>query len=406
MSERYFYEQIVNAIGTPLWIYDRNICLVEKIGGEEAVWWTQCDFTQSDVEKILTENKEYPVIHIGRNDDIATVIYDCKKERNFVLGPVSAAVSRLQQNELCRKKGALNKNEKEIVPYCPFDLFISGCLLLNWKVTGNELSVSELLNLNKNRHEKIRQIRRRISEDMFLQQENSGKHNPNEQELRELESIENGDEEALRRSVSEIYEGSIGILAKTPLRHHKNVAIGNITLASRAAIRGGLSVENSFSMADSMIRQVEEIRNIPEVEMFKRECKFIYAAAVKEEKKRRGGFLTKEENPIVGKAKDYIFSHLHSKIKVSDIAHALNLNPDYLSYVFSKSGNTTIKKYILEEKIRRSQNLLKYSDYQIQEISFYLGFSSQSHFTRVFCEITGMKPNDYRKKYGNREKWK
>ena len=39
-------------------------------------------------------------------------------------------------------------------------------------------------------------------------------------------------------SISETYEGKIGILAKDPLRHYKNVAIGNITLASRAAIQG------------------------------------------------------------------------------------------------------------------------------------------------------------------------
>lgn len=240
---------------------------------------------------------------------------------------------------------------------------------------------------------------------MFFRQENYGKHNPYEQELRELESIEKGDVEALQESISETYEGAIGILAKDPLRHYKNVAIGNITLASRAAIVGGLSVENSFSMADSMIQQVEEIKNVPEVEMFKRECQFTYTAAVREEKNRRGG-QSAEKNPLVGKVKDYIFNHLHSKIKVADIAESLNVNPNYLSDLFSKSEHMSIKKYMLQEKIRRSQNLLKYSDYHIQEIGFYLAFSSQSHFTRMFQEITGMNPNEYRRKYGNREKWK
>ena len=139
--------------------------------------------------------------------------------------------------------------------------------------------------------------------------------------------------------------------------------------------------------------------------MFKRECQFTYTAAVREEKNRRGG-QSAEKNPLVGKVKDYIFNHLHSKIKVADIAESLNVNPNYLSDLFSKSEHMSIKKYMLQEKIRRSQNLLKYSDYHIQEIGFYLGFSSQSHFTRMFQEITGMNPNEYRRKYGNREKWK
>lgn len=153
-----------------------------------------------------------------------------------------------------------------------------------------------------------------------------------------------------------------------------------------------------------MIQQVEEINNIPEVEAFKRECQYLYAEAVKNEKER--GISDAEKNPLVGKVKDYIFSHLHDKIKVADIAEELGVNPNYLTSVFNKDENISIKKYILQEKIRRSQNLLKYSDYNIQEIGFYLGFSSQSHFTRKFQEIAGMTPNEYRRKYGYTEKWK
>ena len=59
-----------------------------------------------------------------------------------------------------------------------------------------------------------------------------------------------------------------------------------------------------------------------------------------------------------------------------------------------------------QEKIRRSRNLLQYSDYSIQEISFYLGFSSQSHFCKVFQEITGETPGHYKRQFANRKKWR
>ena len=91
---------------------------------------------------------------------------------------------------------------------------------------------------------------------------------------------------------------------------------------------------------------------------------------------------------------------------ITDIAKHLNVNPDYLSHLFKKQENITIKRYILKEKIRRSRNLLQYSDYCIQEISFYLGFSSQSHFCKVFQEMTGETPGRYRKQYVHRTKWK
>lgn len=82
------------------------------------------------------------------------------------------------------------------------------------------------------------------------------------------------------------------------------------------------------------------------------------------------------------------------------------MNADYLSHLFSSQEGITIKRYILQEKIKRSQNLLRYSDYRIQDIGFYLGFSSQSHFSKTFLDITGMSPNEYRKQFNNRENWK
>lgn len=399
MSEHFFYEQMINIICSPIHIYDTDGRLVAKIGSDAAQWWTWLGYDADKAMGKLLEKKNYPVIFAEKETYITAVMYAEDSGKILVAGP--AAIGPLPERE--KKKTILEKRQ-DTPAVCSLDAFVSGCLLIYWHLTGKEVSVSELWKKNSENYDKTQIMRKRLSQDMFYRQENYGKHNPREQELRELESITNGDQDALRESISETYEGAIGILAKEPVRHYKNVAIGNITLASRAAINGGLSVENSFSMADSMIQQVEEINSIPEIEAFKRECQYLYAEAVRDEKER--GRTDDEKNPLVRKVKEYIFSHLHDKIKVADIAKDLQVNPNYLSDVFNKYENTTIKKYILYEKIRRSQNLLKYSDYNIQEIAFYLGFSSQSHFTRRFQEITGISPNEYRKKYGYREKWK
>ncbi len=406
MAGRFFYEQIVNIMCCPIFIYDANGKLLEKIGSDSREWWLWLGYDREKAQSILSEKKEYPVIYTGSKEYTAAVFYDEKENIVLAAGPVMfglPAEQKAEHEDENRNRKKIGRKE-DTPAFCSLDAFVSGCLLLYWYLTGKEMTVCELWDRNRENYEKVRMIRKRISEDMFYRQENFGRHNPGEQELRELESIKNGDREALRASISETYEGKIGILAKDPLRHYKNVAIGNITLASRAAIQGGVSVENSYSMADSMIQQVEEINNIPEVEAFKRECQYLYAEAVKSEKER--GITAVDKNPLVGKVKDYIFSHLHDKIKVADIAEELGVNPNYLTSVFNKDENISIKKYILLEKIRRSQNLLKYSDYNIQEIGFYLGFSSQSHFTRKFQEIAGMTPNEYRRKYGYTEKWK
>ena len=140
-----------------------------------------------------------------------------------------------------------------------------------------------------------------------------------------------------------------------------------------------------------MIQQVEEINNIPRWRHLER-VQYLYAEAVKSEKER--GITAVDKNPLVGKVKDYIFSHLHDKIKVADIAESLESIRIILRAYLIRMRIYRSRSISFWKKIRRSQNLLKYSDYNIQEIGFYLGFSSQSHFTRKFQEIAGMTPNE------------
>jgi AraC-like DNA-binding protein len=288
------------------------------------------------------------------------------------------------------------------IQVCPLDTFVSGVLLVHYFMTGHKLTRDDLWKNNGDRSKKVNQMPKRTASDLFYIHENHGQHNPYEQELRELEGIRHGDVEALRQSMEETYAGKIGILAKDPLRNQKNIAIGNITQASRAAIDGGVNVEESFSVTDSFIQQVEELDSVPEVEMFMREAKYTYARMVAKE--NDGSQSDKGKNPLIAGTKEYIYSHLHSAIRIADIAKHLHVNADYLSHLFRTQEGVTIKRYILNEKILRSQNLLRYSDYGVQEIGFYLGFSSQSHFSHVFQEVTKMSPNAYRKKYGSR-KW-
>ena len=56
----------------------------------------------------------------------------------------------------------------------------------------------------------------------------------------------------------------------------------------------------------------------------------------------------------------------------------------------------TLSEYILKFKINESKNLLKYTNKPIPVISTYLGFSSQSHFNKVFKKYLNVTPLKYR----------
>ena len=391
MKTTYLAIQLHNLIHITVAHYTPELRLWEIFGVDDSPVQRLTETRHGIVRELfLFKDKDYPVIGDLGDGLIYVTVRDLGEPSGFfILGPVVSS----DQKERFRVSKKLQSLDIEPTEAGINDL-LTAANLLYAQVYLKYLSISELWELNAADDPSVKNIPVMMTEQIFRLQENQAKHNPYDQELRELESIEAGDVEGFNRSISETYQGTIGTLADNPLRHHKNVAIGNITLASRAAIRGGLSPEISFSMADRFIQEVERLETVPEVEMFKRESQRTYARTVAEE----GVAGHENENVLVEQVKDYIFSHLHDNVKVSDMAKALKVNPDYLSHLFSLEEGMTIKRYMLEEKIKRAKNLLKYSDYSLQEIAFYLGFSSQSYFSQIFAEIVGDTPAKYRKK--------
>ncbi len=233
-----------------------------------------------------------------------------------------------------------------------------------------------------------------LSSYIFTEQETETSHNPYSQARREQESIRSGNIEELKRCWGEKYHGKIGSLADNPLRNVKNLAVAVITLSSRSAIEGGLNAEEVFSMTDFFIRRTERLSDPEAVVAAIHSAQLFFAEKVSSNKQPQS------YNPTINKAKDYIFHHLHSKISTDEIAQYAGIHPNYLSALFHRVEGKTLTQYILDEKLAMCENMLKYSQYSIQEISAYFAFCSQSHFTSLFKKRTGLTPRQYRNIYG------
>lgn len=288
---------------------------------------------------------------------------------------------------------------KSIVP-CSFHQYIN--LLLLFYSLEKESPVMEIDLINENCFEQAweEEAQKTFSSITFDAYENGKLHNPYDQEIREQTSIENGDIENLKESIREDYAGALGILAKDKIRHHKNLAIVLIVLSCRSAIEGGLSSELAFSLSDSYIRQVEECHDTVSPMQLARSVEFHYASMVHELKEQKKGASSEKPNPHITQCKNYIYSHLHQKLTVREIADDLNINADYLSSLFKQHEGIPLSQYIMNEKINRAKNMVTYSGYTFLEIAMYLGFTSQSHLGSHFKKITGYTLKQYQDKYG------
>lgn len=319
----------------------------------------------------------------------------------YIVGPVSFASPvylNCDYNELM-----LEEEIEKYVPQVNPDDYLEDILFLNHMITGVESTTEQIIETNCLNHDHTGKVQKHFNDILFENHENNVHHNPYDQEMREFGSIENGDLIQLEKSLQEDYDGTIGTLAKDPLRHLKNLGIVLVTLASRAAIRGGLSPEISFSLSDSYIQQIEECKDLALVAPLAHKAEFQYAEMVHEIKEKQKGILKKQKNPRINKCKDFIFSHLHDRITLEDLAAEADCNPNYLSQLFKECEGISISGYILQEKINRAKNLLIYSDYSYIAIATYLGFSSQSHLGTQFKKHTGYTLRQYREIYGRKE---
>lgn len=321
--------------------------------------------------------------------------------QDFLIGPVRFS-SPVHMN---RNLDSIQLFPEEMapVPECEFSDFTSHVLLVYNLLHTSFLTLDDLVAANCMDDSMDDAIMEDFSSLVFDRREQEQPHNPYDQELREFSSIEHGDIEMLRKSLQEDYTGKIGTLAKDQVRHMRNRGIVVVTLASRAAIRGGVLPEVSFSMSDVFIQMLEEESDTAVLLNMMHQFEFKYAEMVADLNLQKAGRPQKNQNPRVDQCKDYIFKHLHEKIRIQDIAEELYLNANYLSEIFRQHEGLTITDFILREKVNLTKNLLSYSPYSYSEIAAYLGFSSQSHLGKVFKKHTGMTLKQYRNQFGVKE---
>lgn len=282
--------------------------------------------------------------------------------------------------------------------FCEQNVFCAGLLALCHSITGQEWTAEEIWRKSGLAKKEIREARVSVQQVIFQRQETELPHNPYDQEKREMDSIRRGDREMLKQSLQEARYGKVGQLSRDGLRQAKNIAICVVTLASRAAIEGGMLPEEAFSMVDGYILEIEEMTDVVKIEAAMRQAEFEFTQRVNDV------HASTERNALIEQTKNYIFQNLHSEIVIGEIGHRIGVSSTWLSALFHRVEGITIQQYIRRERIRLAENLLRYSDYDVKSIASYLAFCSQSHFGRAFKAQTGMTPTKYREKFGDFQK--
>ncbi len=208
-----------------------------------------------------------------------------------------------------------------------------------------------------------------------------------EQDL--MEAIKSGrTDDAVRQT--RLMDKDSGRLSQNELEHWKRLTIIGISLSTRAAIEGGLPPKDAYRISGYYISKTDNYKN-PEDLLEMRDM------AIRDLTSNVEARLSQKKYSIYTKqCMDYIEKNYRTKIYLDDIADTLGISPSYLSKLFKSESGKNIQDYLVEVRIERAANLLKYSDEPLPLIAQYVNFPSQSYFGKVFKKYMGVSPKVYR----------
>ena len=113
--------------------------------------------------------------------------------------------------------------------------------------------------------------------------------------------------------------------------------------------------------------------------------------------------LTSEEDQTIERIKTLLRKQVEGNNQSSDVglkelvSSEFSKNYNQLSTLFSESEGKTMERFLIELKIEKVKEYIKYDKLSISEISYEMGYSSPQHLSRQFKQITGMTTSAFRK---------
>jgi len=117
----------------------------------------------------------------------------------------------------------------------------------------------------------------------------------------------------------------------------------------------------------------------------------LYAAHLSENQTVGGGYS------YVLRILSYVEKNYMGDISVEQLAQVAGLNPDYMSRRFKSMMGITPSDYVRKFRVAKAMELLSGTDMTVTAVASRCGFSDVCLFSRVFKNVTGVTPVQFRK---------
>ncbi|MGI8385345.1 response regulator transcription factor [Robertmurraya sp. P23] len=102
------------------------------------------------------------------------------------------------------------------------------------------------------------------------------------------------------------------------------------------------------------------------------------------------------EQKYMDRALEYIGENYHKDLNLAVVSNYISLNYSYFSHMFKEFTGKNFVDYLKMVRIEEASRLLKESDFKVFEVSEMVGYKNPKQFARVFRELVGISPKEYR----------
>ena len=92
----------------------------------------------------------------------------------------------------------------------------------------------------------------------------------------------------------------------------------------------------------------------------------------------------------------YIQANIGKDLSLTHLAELTSFNATYLSRMYKQVTNSNLSDYIIEKRIEYASKLLSHTNMRVSQVAQAVGYSSAGSFSRVFTQIVGVSPREYR----------
>lgn len=162
-----------------------------------------------------------------------------------------------------------------------------------------------------------------------------------------------------------------------------------LSVLSRAAAQGGVAINNLLNKNLDYINKVMAIETQEDICVWISHAldDFIESVYTSQDARKMS-----QLKPAI----EFMQYNYAQPLTLTDIAKAAHLSVSRLAHLFREEMGVTIVDYLTNLRINHAKRMLLSSDNNCTRVCYDVGYNNQSYFTRVFKQIAGLTPRQFR----------